>query len=130
MTSRQSRKQAGFTLIEILVTTAIIGILVGIVLGVSGVATRKSDESKARAEMQKIGNAIEQYRLANGTVPERLSDLTAANSGVSGEFREIKLQDPWGRDFEYAKTSKYGFTLYSRGIKKDDASDDIASGSY
>ncbi len=129
-TYRRTQRQAGFTLVEILVTTAIIGILIGLILGVSGLAARKSDESKARAEMQKLSNAIEQYRVVYGSVPTYLKDLTNTNTKIEGEYKQLKLSDPWGRDFVYTNYSRYSYRLLSLGPKANDGTDDIESGTY
>ncbi len=58
MTKRNSshKQKHGFTLIELLVVMAIIAILMGLVVGVSGAVMRKSAVSRARAEMSDLMN--------------------------------------------------------------------------
>jgi len=121
------KNQAGFTLVELLVTTAIIGILIGIVVGVAGLASKKSDEGKARAEMQQIGNALEEYRIKYGRYPQNLSTLKNNNTEIDVQLKSFKDKDPWGRDYEYTRNSDYSYRLFSRGAKGTDASDDIDS---
>jgi prepilin-type N-terminal cleavage/methylation domain-containing protein len=58
-----------FTLIELLVVISIIGVLAGLVLGLTGVATRKSKEGRIRVEMNKLVNAIENYKSTLGFYP-------------------------------------------------------------
>jgi general secretion pathway protein G len=124
--------RAAFTLVEVLVTTAIIGILIGLVLGVSGVASRKSDEGKAKAQMQMISNALEEYRVLFGSYPAGLGDLMAVTNQLPIEFL-VTTNDPWGRGYVYERPSRYAFNLKSLGIKNSGAdrdSDDIISGTY
>jgi len=129
-------RQAGFTLVEILVTTAIIGILIGIVFGISGLAGKKSDTSKALADMQKIRNALEEYRLQYGGYPNFNGKLTEV--GFNNDYRKLSeemdnkvphlvITDPWGRGYNYSNQSVYAYSLYSLGAKPADPSDDIDS---
>src|SRR4051794_19013634 len=63
------KTQPGFTLIELLVVISIIGILAGLVLGLAGLATRKSRESRIRTELTKLVTDIENYKAALGLYP-------------------------------------------------------------
>jgi len=131
MEENTKRSVQGFTLIEILVTTAIIGLLIGIVLGISGIASRKSDESKARTEMQKIANALEEYRLVYNSLPTNLNALTSPATAISAELKELKLIDPWGRDYVYTTQSRFSYSLMSGGPKGSAVEyDNIVSGTY
>src|SRR5687768_15920298 len=56
----------GFTLVELLAVIAIIALLAGIVVGVSGTATIKSREGRMRAEHAELVTAIETYKLELG----------------------------------------------------------------
>jgi general secretion pathway protein G len=129
-------RQSGFTLIEILVTTAIIGILIGIVFGISGLASKKSDTSKALADMQKIRNALEEYRLQFGGYPVFTGNLTDSGFNtyyvriteqMENKMPNLRITDPWGRGYVYSNQSAYAFSLSSQGAKTTDASDDIDS---
>lgn len=58
-----------FTLVEILTVIAIIAILMGLLLPVMSTAQRKGKENKARAAIQSIKFAIEQYENDYGILP-------------------------------------------------------------
>lgn len=60
-------RQRGFTLIEILVAVAIIGVLVGLAVVAFGKQTRKARGSEAQAMFAALRVAQEQYHLENGT---------------------------------------------------------------
>ena len=118
----RTHKQAGFTLVEILVTVAIIGILIGITLGISGLASKKSDESKTRAQLQLLSNALEEYRIQFGSYPNNLTTLI---NDLGSTYTNLAIVDPWGRNYQYTRSSAFLYTLKSTGVKSTDASDDL-----
>ena len=63
------RPQSAFTLIELLVVISIIGVLAGLIVGLTGLATRKSRESRIRVEMNRLINDIENYKANLGFYP-------------------------------------------------------------
>lgn len=62
-------KQRGFTLIELLISIAIIGLLSSVVLLSVGVARDKASDSKYKAELTQLRNALELYYIDNGHYP-------------------------------------------------------------
>lgn len=122
MNKKDRKSSPGFSLIELLVATAVIAILVGVVIGVAGVANRKSAESDARVGLQNVAVALEEYKVRYGRYPRTLDNLT----GEDGE--PVITTDPWGRSFMYIPDdSNYQrFELWSDGMKVDDVSDDIS----
>lgn len=125
----KKKRFPGFTLIELIVTMAIIGILISIVFGVTRIANVKSAESKAQSQLQVIANALEEYRLKYGEYPEpdEFSDIYEL-------FPELDLAqtDPWDRSFIYEPermnpNSPYlTYTLRSEGLTTN-SHDDIFS---
>ena len=69
------RGHEGFTLIELMITVVIIGILAGIALPAYQKSVRKSHRSAAQAEMLDIANREQQYLLANRSYTDTLSSL-------------------------------------------------------
>jgi type IV pilus assembly protein PilE len=69
------RRQRGFTLIELMITIVIIGILASIALPTYQNSVRKSHRGAAQAEMLDIANRQQQYLLANRSYTDTLSNL-------------------------------------------------------
>jgi prepilin-type N-terminal cleavage/methylation domain-containing protein len=125
MTKRNSshKQKHGFTLIELLVVMAIIAILMGLVVGVSGAVMRKSAVSRAWAEMSDLMNEIELYRADVGAYP---SSYRSGDNHVAGN-RDImvlrKEKDPTNplkpgfRDWYEAKYPNTVFTTMAISSK-------------
>ena len=105
------KRQSAFTLIEILVVVAILGILAAIV--VPRVMDRP-DEAKrvaAKADVAAIVQALKLYRLDNGFYPATDQGLAALvqkpasapvpNNWKQGGYLERLPKDPWGSDYQY-----------------------------
>jgi general secretion pathway protein G len=106
--SRESR--AGFTLVEILLVVAILGILAGVaVVSMSG-KVAKANTAAARTSITAIRTAIDVYEVDNGVYPAGLQNLVARGSenNWNGPYlRDARMaKDPWGNDFQY--TAKEG----------------------
>lgn len=67
-------KRRPFTLIEILTVMVIIAILMGMIVGGAGLASRKGAESKTTARLKAMTMALEQYRSEWGFYPAQLAD--------------------------------------------------------
>ena len=104
-------ENSGFTLIELILVTVIIGILAGMVtLSFAG----RAEEARIRAAKGDIANystAIDLYALDhNDKYPTSLNDL------ASGKRRYVKElnKDPWGNDYVY-KASSGSYEIYCAG---------------
>ena len=99
------KPNSGFTLIELILVTVIIGILAGMVtLTFAG----RAEEARVRAAKGDIASyttAIDLYALDNNDkYPASLNDLI---SGKRKYIRELN-KDPWGNDYVYSnKGSTY-----------------------
>jgi type II secretory pathway pseudopilin PulG len=100
-------------LVEVLTVIAIIALLAALILGLAGNAQKKAARSKAEAEISQLESFVTDYQMQYGQVPEdadRLSDaLEDANHSLTN------LTDPWGMTYEYERSSKVTFYLWSWG---------------
>ncbi|HZW60265.1 MAG TPA: type II secretion system major pseudopilin GspG [Woeseiaceae bacterium] len=109
-TQNQHRREAGFTLIEIMVVVIILGILAAIVA--PNVIGRVGDAqiAAAKQDIRGIENALKFYRLDNFAYPTteqglqalvtRPSDPTIKN-WKSGGYLDRLPKDPWGNPYQY-----------------------------
>ena len=121
---------AGFTLIEILVVMAIIGMLAVMVAPNIFNQQAGAQRDAALSQISALEAALDTYRLDVGQYPDSLEGLVENDSGRAawnGPYlrREVPL-DPWGNDYVYDSDGR-GFTLVSygpdgeRGGEGDDA---------
>lgn len=68
-TKISSRDHKGFTLVEMLVTITIIVILAGLSLGGFNFVANKQANETAKVQISLLANALEEYKLDNGTFP-------------------------------------------------------------
>ena len=113
----RNRRQAGFTLVELMVVIVIIGLLATIVaINVipSGDTARVQ---KAKADIATIEQALEMYRLQFSTyptTPQGLQALVSAPAGVDasryqkGGYIKKLPDDPWNRPYLYAAPGRHG----------------------
>lgn len=119
ITGRFSKKELlAFTLIELMVVIAVIGVLAGLSMGIAGYARRKAQEGKARGEIEKLQYVLQDYLMENGIYPVNLGLVTNMMPD------DVDIQDPWKNDYVYVRTSTSGFRLYSKGIDGKDGTDE------
>lgn len=97
------RAPQGFSLIELLMSLAILGILASISFGawsgVSAVQVRYQTE----AALSAIEAALGAYYLDEGSYPDSLATLS------------VSRIDPWGNAYFYEKKARNGYVLLSAG---------------
>jgi|SRR5690554_1934571 len=129
------KKQTGFSLIEVMVVIAILGLLASLILpNVLGSADQ-ANRQKARTDIISLENALAQYRLDNGYFPTTEQGLealvreptvqpTPRNYRRGGYIQRLPL-DPW--DTEYLLLSPGEFSdidIFSAGPDRQPGTDD------
>ncbi|WP_425602280.1 type II secretion system major pseudopilin GspG [Luteimonas aquatica] len=122
--------QAGFSLIEIILVTVLIG---GIVAFAASKIMGGGDKAKynlAKAQVQTLAEKISSYQMDTGNLPGSLNDLVAQPGGASnwlGPYaREADLKDPWGTPFEYkVPGDNKPFDLVSLGADRQAGGDSV-----
>ncbi|MFH0255724.1 type II secretion system major pseudopilin GspG [Vibrio rumoiensis] len=129
-----TKKQSGFTLLEVMVVVVILGILASFVVPNLLGNKEKADQQKAVTDIVALENALDMYKLDNSVYPTTDQGLDALVSKPTGSpeprnYREggyIKRlpNDPWGGDYQYLSPGDHGtvdiFTLGSDGQEGGD----------
>lgn len=121
---RAFKTSAGFTLLELLVVVAIIGLLAAYVGPRYVAQLGKSEVTAARAQIEALARALESYRVDNGNYPPSANGLIALRIRPANQphwngpylQKDVPL-DPWGNAYVYRPTSTGGrdFELLSYG---------------
>ena len=134
--SKKKSKAAGFTLIEIMIVLAIIGMIFSFV-GVNVI--KKFKESKiqaAKIQLASYQQALQAYYLAHNNYPNTAQGLVSLvhkptvgkipeNYPDGGYFGKKELvKDPWGNDYQYECEDYQNYNLYSMGPDGEPGSPD------
>lgn len=109
------RAARGFTLLELLVVVAIIGLLVGYVAPRYFGQIGKSEVTTTKAQIDALEKALDQYRLDTGHYPGTDLGLNALVQRPQNEpkwngpyLRKAVPLDPWGKAYLYRSPSEKG----------------------
>lgn len=130
-----------FTLLEILVVLAILGLLTGLVIANLGRTQLNAEKAAARLMVRSsMKTALNLYRISVSDFPSTADGLQALvarpssslASRWSGPYIEGALPvDPWGQPYHYeypGKHNKEGFDLWSSGPdRQSGTADDITN---
>ena len=116
-------KRAGFTLLELLVVVLILGLLAGLVAPRYFGQVGKSEVNVAKAQLDALEKALDQYRLDTGHYPSAELGLQALITRPASEpkwngpyLRKALPLDPWGKPYLYRIPGEKGeFDLISYG---------------
>ena len=120
-----SRRQQGFSLLEIMVVVVIIGILVATIAPNLLGETERALLTRVKVDITALEEALERYKMDNFNYPTTDQGLEALvskpaippepkNYKPGGYIRRLQ-QDPWGNDYLYVSPGQNGpydiFTL-------------------
>ena len=118
--TRKKNRQAGFTLIELMVVIVILGVLAGLIIPRIMGRPDEARQTKARIQMEALESALKLYKLDNGSYPTTEQGLNALveaptvgnipkNWRQGGYLEKSKVpKDPWGNDFVYLSPGNHG----------------------
>jgi general secretion pathway protein G len=102
---RAFRDSRGFTLIEMIVVVIILGLLAGLVAPKLFGRVGQSKQVAARAQIELLGAALDQYSLDMGSYPTALDGLIRGSGGGNWNGPYLKKNaipnDPWGNPYNY-----------------------------
>jgi general secretion pathway protein G len=138
----RGRRRRGFTLIEVLLVIAILGVLAAFVVPSFIGAGEKARIDAAKIQVSPSGpiaGALDLYRLQMGSYPstedglralwEKPDSLDEDDKWTGPYINDVKsLIDPWGKnEFQYRSPGEYNedsYDLWSMGPDKEDGTDD------
>jgi len=123
---------AGFTLLELLVVVAILGLLIGLVAPVALRQLGSARTSIAQQSIERLGSILEMYKLDVGTFPttdqglQALITRPATSPRWNGPYikGDSAPLDAWGRSYLYRSPSPRAgreYDLCSKGPNGDAA---------
>jgi general secretion pathway protein G len=141
-TTRRRRRQAGFTLVEMLVVITIIGLIMALVGPRVLTYLSESKAKAAKIQIESFASALDLYFLDLGRYPssnEGLGALTQSNNapGWNGPYLRggTLPNDPWGHGYVYRAPGDHApFVITSLGSDGQEGGSgtaaDIASGAH
>jgi general secretion pathway protein G len=123
--ARRAREE-GFTLVELLVVLAILGLLIALVAPAMIRQLGSAKHKIAQQSIERLSGVLDLYHLDVGSYPTTAQGLAALNenvgniSGWNGPYLKDPsgILDPWGRPFQYRDPSQrpnHAFDIISLG---------------
>lgn len=136
---KTSKKQAGFTILEVMVVLAILGLLASMVAG--NLLGNQDDAKiqKAAIDVKNIESNLQMYKLKTGYYPTTEQGLEALvtkpeiepipRSYPTGGFLNSLPLDPWDQPYELVYPGEMGvIDVFSKGPDQQaDTEDDIGN---
>lgn len=103
LTGCNRKRYGGFTLIELMIAVAIIGIVGAIATLTFQSFADKSKIKKAVSEIASIQTEIKAFQTSSGSLPNSLADIKKGN-----------FLDPWGNSYRYSNFDIVPSTLWRK----------------
>jgi general secretion pathway protein G len=142
-TSAVRHLRKGFTLLEILIAVAIVGMLVGLAVTNTDKILGQSQEGVAKLFVnESLKTSLVRYRIDMGDYPssdEGIKSLIVAPEGKADRWRGPYMEakggrnpvDPWNEEYQYRYPGTHNtesYDLFSKGRdKQPDNTDDIGN---
>ncbi len=111
MKSNPSRRNRGFTLIEVLLVLVILVVLASLAVVAYGPIQRRANINAAKVQIDLFATALDSYQLAIGTYPSTASGLGSLRQAPAdlqspdkwdGPYLTKDIpSDPWNHPYEY-----------------------------
>ena len=128
-TEKRRELHAGFTLIEVLLVVAILGILAAVVVANFGGRQVEAMRNTARQSIKAIEMAIDLYEQDNGHYPQAMQNLVQSTGEPNWKGPYIRggiPVDPWATPFGYTPKGDNAFEVRSAGPDRQmNTGDDI-----
>lgn len=130
-----TRRQSGFSLIEVMVVLLIIGMMAALVAPAILGNQESAQLKKAAIDIQQLESAIQMYKVRTNLLPTTEQGLEALVSAPTIEpvprnfpaegFINRLPQDPWGNDYYLLSPGEMGtFDIFSAGPDMQPGTDD------
>ncbi|HXY36822.1 MAG TPA: prepilin-type N-terminal cleavage/methylation domain-containing protein [Planctomycetaceae bacterium] len=113
--------RSGFTLLELLIAIAIIGILASLVLTVAGSARKQATNTQVSVDIQDLAKGIASFKQKFGVEPPSHVTLYEQASGWSGDPRSMGIIRQIWPQFDFTYTAEGGsIDINGDGVYKGD----------
>ncbi|NLB69020.1 MAG: prepilin-type N-terminal cleavage/methylation domain-containing protein [Lentisphaerae bacterium] len=99
--------RSGFTLVELLLVVAILGILATVAIMNTAGMSDEARVSATRTSIAAIEQAARMYEVRTGKFPDSLEVLTQSMGERPALLDKKDLNDAWGTAFAYKKTGSF-----------------------